>query len=62
MYEHRPVICRTYDCSRDSRIWADFEHGVISDELAGIYAELDSRATAEGTWVPVAAPVLRAAG
>jgi Fe-S-cluster containining protein len=59
VYEHRPVICRTYDCSSDTRIWADFDQGVISDELAAIYAELDAR---EGSWVPVAAPVLRAAG
>lgn len=25
VYEHRPSICRTYDCRSDSRIWTDFE-------------------------------------
>jgi Fe-S-cluster containining protein len=25
VYEHRPHICRTYDCSSDKRIWEDFE-------------------------------------
>lgn len=25
VYEHRPAVCRTYDCRQDSRIWKDFE-------------------------------------
>jgi Fe-S-cluster containining protein len=25
VYEHRPGVCRTYDCRQDKRIWADFE-------------------------------------
>ncbi len=25
VYEHRPAVCRTYDCRGDSRIWLDFE-------------------------------------
>lgn len=25
IYEHRPIPCRKYDCSRDSRVWEDFE-------------------------------------
>jgi Fe-S-cluster containining protein len=25
VYQNRPAICRTYDCSKDKRIWADFE-------------------------------------
>lgn len=25
VYANRPAICRTYDCSRDPRIWADFD-------------------------------------
>lgn len=25
VYEHRPAICRTYDCKEDIRIWLDFE-------------------------------------
>ncbi len=25
VYEHRPAVCRTYDCRNDKRIWVDFE-------------------------------------
>jgi Fe-S-cluster containining protein len=25
VYEHRPGICRTYDCRQDRRIWVDFD-------------------------------------
>jgi Fe-S-cluster containining protein len=25
VYAHRPVPCRVYDCSRDKRVWEDFE-------------------------------------
>jgi Fe-S-cluster containining protein len=25
VYQHRPAICRTYDCRTDKRIWIDFE-------------------------------------
>jgi Fe-S-cluster containining protein len=28
VYEHRPYICRTYDCSTDKRIWLDFENRI----------------------------------
>jgi Fe-S-cluster containining protein len=24
-YEHRPAVCRTYDCRNDRRIWIDFD-------------------------------------
>jgi Fe-S-cluster containining protein len=33
VYEHRPAVCRGYDCRADKRIWADFEAGTLSDEL-----------------------------
>jgi Fe-S-cluster containining protein len=26
IYEQRPVVCRAYDCSKDKRIWEDFEN------------------------------------
>lgn len=25
VYEHRPAICRSYDCRGDSRVWIDYE-------------------------------------
>ncbi|MPZ74327.1 MAG: hypothetical protein GEU74_14065 [Nitriliruptorales bacterium] len=33
IYEARPAVCRTYDCSKDDRIWSDFENMVINPEL-----------------------------
>lgn len=33
IYENRPLICRTYDCRGDKRIWLDFENRVINPEL-----------------------------
>jgi Fe-S-cluster containining protein len=28
VYEHRPAVCRTYDCRQDRRIWIDFDKGI----------------------------------
>lgn len=28
VYEHRPGLCRDYDCRNDRRIWIDFEAGI----------------------------------
>lgn len=25
VYEHRPAVCRSYDCRKDQRIWLDFD-------------------------------------
>lgn len=33
IYEDRPVLCRTYDCRRDERIWLDFDGRVINPAL-----------------------------
>ena len=27
-YDHRPGLCRTYDCRGDSRIWVDFDRRI----------------------------------
>lgn len=32
VYEHRPGICRTYSCARDTRIWKDFEKMELNTE------------------------------
>jgi Putative zinc- or iron-chelating domain len=37
IYQHRPVPCRAYDCRKDKRIWADFEHKVVSPELETLF-------------------------
>ncbi|HVV86838.1 MAG TPA: YkgJ family cysteine cluster protein [Kofleriaceae bacterium] len=30
-YEHRPAICRRYDCREDPRIWADYEARILAE-------------------------------
>ena len=31
--EHRPVPCRAYDCSKDNKIWLDFENKIINPDI-----------------------------
>ena len=33
IYEHQPVICQTYHCRDDKRIWLDFDNMVINPEI-----------------------------
>ena len=33
VYENRPLICRTYSCKDDKRIWLDFEAHVINPDI-----------------------------
>jgi Fe-S-cluster containining protein len=37
IYQHRPAVCRTYDCRHDKRIWLDFERRIPApdDDLYG---------------------------
>ena len=37
IYNHRPVVCRGYDCRKDARIWADFENQVVSPDLEKLF-------------------------
>jgi hypothetical protein len=37
VYEKRPIVCRSYDCRKDKRIWADFENRVVSDDLEKLF-------------------------
>ena len=32
VYEHRPAVCRSFDCRNDPRIWADFERRIPADD------------------------------
>ena len=31
VYEHRPAVCRSYDCRNDARIWKDFANRIPAD-------------------------------
>ena len=33
IYEERPLVCRTYSCEKDRRVWADFENKVLHPRL-----------------------------
>lgn len=33
IYKNRPLVCRTYDCRQDKRIWIDFENKIINQDL-----------------------------
>lgn len=41
VYENRPIVCRSYDCRRDKRIWTDFENRIINPELENIFPKTD---------------------
>ena len=34
VHSQRPAVCRGYDCSKDARIWKDFDQMILADELA----------------------------
>ncbi len=38
VYEARPLVCRSYDCRKDARIWKDFDNRVVSPDLEGLLA------------------------
>lgn len=46
VYEQRPVVCRAYDCRKDTRIWEDFENRVVSPTLENLFPQ--RAAAAEG--------------
>lgn len=33
IYQHRPGVCRLYDCRNDKRVWLDFDRRVINPNL-----------------------------
>jgi Fe-S-cluster containining protein len=37
--EQRPIPCRVYDCSEDSRIWLDFENYVINPDMDKLFTK-----------------------
>lgn len=42
IYNHRPGVCRIYDCRNDVRIWQDFDNYVINPDLI-VYGENGER-------------------
>ena len=49
IYAQRPLICRTYHCRDDSRIWVDFERKVLSAEALQALAELETPRAGESS-------------
>lgn len=47
IYESRPVVCRSYDCRKDKRIWEDFENRVVSPDLEKLFPQASSPARVE---------------
>jgi prolipoprotein diacylglyceryltransferase/Fe-S-cluster containining protein len=33
VHAHRPMVCRSYDCRQDKRIWLDFEQRIINPRI-----------------------------
>jgi prolipoprotein diacylglyceryltransferase/Fe-S-cluster containining protein len=33
VHAHRPMVCRSYDCRQDNRIWLDFEKRIINPRI-----------------------------
>lgn len=33
VYDNRPLVCRSYDCSEDKRIWTDFENRIPNPNI-----------------------------
>ncbi len=48
VYEKRPIVCRSYDCRKDKRIWADFENRVISPDLEKLFPQPNASAGPDG--------------
>lgn len=36
IYEHRPAVCRQYDCRGDARVWIDFEKRIPAPMLSAL--------------------------
>ncbi|PWT95574.1 MAG: YkgJ family cysteine cluster protein [Blastocatellia bacterium] len=42
--DKRPLPCRGYDCSKDKRVWVDFENKIINPELEQLFkSDVESR-------------------
>ncbi len=50
VYEHRPPVCRTYDCRSDTRIWLDYEARIPApwDAVGGPGAKVEPPAPSVG--------------
>lgn len=50
IYAARPLVCRSYDCRQDTRIWQDFEQRITSPELEKLFQQppIDGTISANG--------------
>jgi hypothetical protein len=46
IYDRRPIVCRSYDCRTDSRIWADFDRRIVNPKLDQLFSNQQSPAAA----------------
>jgi len=54
VYENRPVPCRAYDCSKDKRIWLDFEKRIINPDIDDLFKNgVNGHEAANGASRPV---------
>jgi Fe-S-cluster containining protein len=37
IYQQRPLVCRSYDCRQDKRIWEDFANRIVSPQLENLF-------------------------
>jgi len=42
IYDNRPVVCRAYDCRKDTRIWEDFENRTVSPDLEKLFPQRET--------------------
>lgn len=43
VYHSRPLVCRSYDCSKDKRIWENFDEYVPSADLAKLFPDAEPK-------------------
>ena len=48
VYEHRPIVCRAYDCRKDGRIWQDFDAGIVSPKLGELFGQPPAHGNGQG--------------
>jgi Putative zinc- or iron-chelating domain len=39
VWQNRPIPCRGYDCRKDTRIWLDFEKGIVNPNLEELFSQ-----------------------
>ena len=42
IYPHRPLVCRSFDCRGDARIWKDYDQKILNPETAAQHFSLNT--------------------